>query len=80
MMNSDKNIIIVAGGSGGHVFPALSLYNHFLKKKMNPTIISDKRGIRFLGNLSNLKIEIKDKLNNVIYFLFKRSSQCQIVN
>ena len=25
---------------------------------MNPTIISDKRGIRFLGNLSNLKIEI----------------------
>ena len=58
MMNSDKNIIIVAGGSGGHVFPALSLYNHFLKKKMNPTIISDKRGIRFLGNLSNLKIEI----------------------
>ena len=23
---------------------------------------------------------IKDKLNNVFYFLFKRSSQCQIVN
>ena len=36
MMNSDKNIIIVAGGSGGHVFPALSLYNHFLKKKNEP--------------------------------------------
>ena len=56
-----KKILIATGGSGGHVFPALSLYNHFLKKKMNPTIISDKRGIRFLGNLSNLKLVDEQK-------------------
>tara|TARA_Y100001970_G_C14244983_1_gene867483 strand:+ start:2250 stop:3335 length:1086 start_codon:yes stop_codon:yes gene_type:complete len=57
MTNTNKNIVIVAGGSGGHVFPALSLYNHFLKKKLNPLMISDKRGIRFLGNLPNLQIK-----------------------
>ena len=28
-MNKFKNILIVAGGTGGHVFPAYSLANFF---------------------------------------------------
>ncbi|MBD1157104.1 UDP-N-acetylglucosamine--N-acetylmuramyl-(pentapeptide) pyrophosphoryl-undecaprenol N-acetylglucosamine transferase [Pelagibacterales bacterium SAG-MED20] len=42
-----KNILISTGGSGGHVIPALILYEH-LKEKYNVFISSDNRGIKFL--------------------------------
>ena len=32
-MNKFKNILIVAGGTGGHVFPAYSLANFFKTEK-----------------------------------------------
>ena len=30
----NKKIVIAAGGTGGHIFPALSLYDNFKKKKL----------------------------------------------
>ena len=38
-----KNILIVTGASGGHVIPALSIYDH-LDGKYNITLITDDRG------------------------------------
>ena len=42
-----KKILIATGGTGGHIFPSLSLAK-FLSKSYDLKIVSDKRGIKFL--------------------------------
>ena len=44
-MKEIKKIIIATGGTGGHVFPALSL-SSCLKKNFEVKLISDQRGMR----------------------------------
>ena len=56
-----KNILIVTGGSGGHVVPATSFFGH-LKNKFSLNIVSDLRGSKFLGS-SKFKYEIVDVPN-----------------
>ena len=56
MSNKLNKIIIATGGSGGHVFPAYCLARHLIDKRINVKIISDKRGIRFLKDYSDLHI------------------------
>ena len=56
MNNKIKKIIIATGGTGGHVFPAYSLAKHFLDNKINVEIISDKRGLKYLQEYSDVKI------------------------
>ena len=43
-----KKILIVTGGSGGHVFPALSIFNH-LKNNFETSIVTDIRGSKFIN-------------------------------
>ena len=74
-MNSDfKKIIIATGGTGGHVFPAYSLAKHFFEDKINVEIISDKRGLKYLKDLNDIKIiEINSSTifkKNIIQQLF----------
>ena len=56
-----KNILIVTGGSGGHVVPATSFFEH-LKNKFSLNIVSDLRGSKFLGS-GKFKYEIVDVPN-----------------
>ena len=56
MKNKIEKIIIATGGTGGHVFPAYSLAQHFIKTKINVEIISDKRGLKYLKDAHDLKI------------------------
>ena len=65
-----KNFLISTGGSGGHVLPAIILYEHFLKEA-NIVISTDKRGLRYLDK-EKYKIEIIDtpKLNNTFFLPF----------
>ena len=51
-----KRIIIATGGTGGHVFPALSLANYLIKKKFTVEITSDGRGLKYLENHRNLNL------------------------
>ncbi|MEE2774424.1 MAG: undecaprenyldiphospho-muramoylpentapeptide beta-N-acetylglucosaminyltransferase [Pseudomonadota bacterium] len=44
---SSKSIILAAGGSGGHVFPAQAIAENFLSKHWSVVFISDSRGIEF---------------------------------
>ena len=46
-MNSKKNIVIATGGTGGHIFPSLSLAD-FLSKEYEIGIFTDERGSKFL--------------------------------
>ena len=43
-----KNILIVTGGSGGHVVPSTSLFEH-LKKKFSVKMVSDLRGSKYIN-------------------------------
>jgi UDP-N-acetylglucosamine--N-acetylmuramyl-(pentapeptide) pyrophosphoryl-undecaprenol N-acetylglucosamine transferase len=57
MKTINKNKIIIAtGGTGGHVFPAYSLAKNFLKNGYLVEIITDKRGIKYLGKNKNIKL------------------------
>lgn len=45
-----ETIFLCAGGTGGHVFPAVSMYCELQKKNFNPIIITDKRCVNYLSN------------------------------
>ena len=53
-MIKKKKIIIATGGTGGHVFPALSL-SEYLKNNFNIEIFSDKRGLKYFENKENIR-------------------------
>ncbi len=56
-MNKKINKIIIAtGGTGGHVIPAYCLAKHLVEKKINVEIISDKRGLKYLENSKEIKV------------------------
>ena len=50
-----KKIIFSAGGTGGHIFPAVNLMNHFLEKGNQVLLVTDKRGNNFIKNYSGFK-------------------------
>ena len=51
-----KKILISTGGSGGHVIPAISLYEH-LENKFEIFLSTDKRGTKFI-NKTNKSFQI----------------------
>ncbi len=61
-----KKILISTGGSGGHVIPAISIYEH-LKEEYEIIISTDKRGLKYMEK-NYYKIFIVDtpKLNKSI--------------
>ena len=73
-----KNILITTGGSGGHVIPAMILYDH-LSKETNVTISTDKRGLRYLDK-DNYKFNVIKFIGRLIlthfFFPVLGSSQC----
>ena len=73
MFNKLKKIIIATGGTGGHVFPAYSLAKHFIDKKINVQLITDRRGMRYLKGYSELDIVQIDSTpiskKNILRFL-----------
>ena len=61
-----KKILISTGGSGGHVIPAITIYNH-LKNTHETLISTDVRGLKYLEKNCETFIINTPKLNN--YFL-----------
>ncbi|MGD9639315.1 MAG: undecaprenyldiphospho-muramoylpentapeptide beta-N-acetylglucosaminyltransferase [Alphaproteobacteria bacterium] len=49
----NANIVITTGGTGGHIFPALSLGVHLKNQKASVVIATDKRGINWLQSQNN---------------------------
>ncbi len=61
-----KKVLISTGGSGGHVVPAITIYNH-LKNTYETLISTDKRGLSYIDQNYNILVINTPKLNN--YFL-----------
>ena len=57
-MKMNKKIVIATGGTGGHVFPAYSLAQNFLKKKYFVDIIIDERGKKYLKKDDRINLKI----------------------
>ena len=64
-----NKILIITGGSGGHVIPAITIYDH-LKNNVNIQIATDKRGTKFFDvNIYNhVLINVPNIFNNVYKF------------
>ena len=61
-----EKVLISTGGSGGHVIPAITIYNH-LKDTHETLISTDVRGLTYLDKNYNVVVINTPKLNN--YFL-----------
>ena len=53
---SDRPIILTAGGTGGHVFPAEALASELLARGFPLLLVTDKRGENWGGALSQLPV------------------------
>ena len=50
-----KKIIFSSGGTGGHIFPALNLMEHFYDKGYQVVLVTDPRGSNFLQENNKFK-------------------------
>ena len=53
-----KKIIIATGGTGGHVLPAFNLAKHFFDNNINVELTCDKRGLKYLKNYNDIKVNL----------------------
>ena len=71
-----KTIIFCGGGTGGHIFPSISLYNFFDQKGYRTILLTDKRGTKYLKRdfLLYRVLDItpyRQGIINKIFFYFK---------
>jgi len=57
MEKKKKNIVIATGGTGGHIFPSISL-SSFLSDEYHVEFVTDERGLKYLGSQKNLKVNV----------------------
>ncbi|MDR1691696.1 MAG: UDP-N-acetylglucosamine--N-acetylmuramyl-(pentapeptide) pyrophosphoryl-undecaprenol N-acetylglucosamine transferase [Rickettsiales bacterium] len=66
MKKENKKIIITAGGTGGHVFPAIAIANYLHENGYDILFITDKRAIHYFKNNINKNIAVKTCLSKTI--------------
>ena len=65
-----KKVLISTGGSGGHVIPAITIYDH-LKSRYKTVISTDIRGLKYIDKENYRSIIINTpKLNNLFFLPF----------
>ena len=58
MSSIKKNIIIATGGTGGHIFPAISLANYLESIGYKLSLTTDERGLKFINTDFLKKTEV----------------------
>ena len=54
----EQPIILAAGGTGGHVLPALAVYQELKRRGLKPVLFSDQRGLRFAKGFDQRDIHV----------------------
>ena len=57
MKKNNKKILIATGGTGGHIFPSITLAD-FLNREYEVEITTDKRGSKYLKDFNDIRINI----------------------
>lgn len=58
MINKEQNILLAAGGTGGHLFPAKALAAELIKRNYNVHIIIDKRALKLVHDFDGATIYV----------------------
>ena len=72
-MKKNKKIVIGAGGTGGHLFPASAIKKALEKKGYTVYLITDKRGLRFASKFENISVIIGGGMSGESFFYRLRS-------
>ena len=51
-----NSILIITGGTGGHVIPAVNFYKYINSKSDNVFLLTDRRGIKYIKNINESNI------------------------
>lgn len=65
----NKNVVLVTGGTGGHIIPAIALYEALIVNNFGAALLVDKRFLNFqkyIANNAKYKVIISDKLSGGI--------------
>ena len=52
----NRNILIITGGTGGHVIPAVNFYNYIKNKNNKVYLLTDYRGSKYINNINENNI------------------------
>ena len=71
-----KTVVILSGGTGGHVLPSVYLGNHLIEKRYNCILVTDKRGSQyadqFVGKIKIISASIQENKGNPSTILNKQ--------
>jgi len=68
----NKNILILTGGTGGHVLPAVNFGDYLNKNSYICNLVTDERGFQYIKNYNGkvFKIKASHLSGNIFYNLF----------
>lgn len=53
-----KRVVLAAGGTAGHVFPALAIRRELIERNVEVRLFSDERGLAYLGDVDRSEIDV----------------------
>ena len=64
-----KTVVILSGGTGGHVLPSVYFGNHLIEKGYNCILVTDKRGSQYADQfVGKIKIISASHLTGSLFF------------
>lgn len=76
---TEKHLILGAGGTGGHLFPAAAVARAFAANGYKITLLTDKRGLRFADDFKDYHVVCLPTANVRQGSLLKRFKACIIL-
>jgi len=53
-----RSVVLAAGGTAGHVFPALAIYQQLIEAGDDVVLLSDQRGLKYAGEFDDSHVQV----------------------